>query len=138
MKSGYFLTLLTGIFFGYYVNFSLDSGYHANQIENKFQLLKEKLININNTLRVLSENNRTNDKTMKLDSSNVEKITLTELKILLEEITQEQPHEINQQANNVVDDSSAHWELISQIQGQIYSGVTISSDFLNSDEMQKI
>ena len=139
IKPRYFFIIVACLSMGLYIAIllnptpTIEFSPKLNQLDTQFQSLEQKLSNIDDTLKQLIEQNKSDNLVVKLDSPDEENITTANLKDILKEIIHEELNADAQQ--NIADnkDTSRAWELISQAQS-----TEITVDFFQSKEINAL
>ena len=134
-----FLTAIVSLLLGFFIATLLNTGTtneHPSKLDlsdEKLQSLEIKLSDIDDSLKQLIEQNKSDNLIVKLDSPDEETITSENFKNILKEIIHEELNADKQQ--NIADneDTTRAWELISQAQS-----TEITVDFFQSKEINAL
>lgn len=139
IKPRHFFTALISLLLGFFIAFlfnttsTTDHSSQLEQVDAKLQSLEQKISNIDDTLGLLLEQNKINNLTIKSDSPDEENIISANLKDILKELIHKELNENSQNDITSNEDTTAAWELISQVQG-----TAIAFDFFRSKEINEL
>ncbi len=128
-----------GISLGFFISITYTStsttehSLQLEQVDSQLQSLEQKISSINDSLKLILEQNKNDDVATKFDSSESENITAANFKNILKEIIHEEFNEDSQQNTVNNEDTTRVWELISQAQG-----TAVTSEFFQSQEMNAL
>lgn len=127
--------MVLGFFIATLLNTNTTNGHTSkfDQSDEKLQSLEIKLNDIDDSLKQLIEQNKSNNLIVKLGSPNGESITSANLKNILKEIIHEELNIDIQKNTADNEDTTRAWELISQAQSS-----EITSDFFQSKEINAL
>ena len=139
IKPHSFITVLISLSLGFFIatffntTSTIEHSPKHNQLDVQLQSLEQKLSNIDDTLNQLVEQNKADNLTIKLGSTDEENMTSANLKNILKEVIHEELNENSQNDITSNEDTTRAWELISQAQG-----TEITADFFQSKEVNAL